>query len=1154
MSELEGAVEPRGCPYLGLDYYQEKFGAWFFGREADGDKIITNLQAARLTLLHAESGVGKSSLLRAGVAWRLRRHLARQGRLLPGAIVDVPVVFSSWQDDPVQGLVGAIREAVEPVSTGRPGPGLRADRLDAAIEAAADAANASLLVILDQFEEYFLYRSREPTPERFADELARCINRADLPANFLIAIREDAYAGLGDLFKGRIANVYRNYLHIDYLDRASAEKAIREPLKIYNGQPDVGEHVKIQDELVEAVLDQVRAYDADGDPLQGRAAAANGGVRVATPLLQLVMEAVWQRERAEGSPELRLSTLQNLEGVGKIVDTHLGKALRALGGRERQTAIDAFNYLVTPSGSKIAESVPDLAHRTGHSEQQVGKVLEKLDHARIVRPVPAPPGQDPLRFRRYEIFHDVLTPTINRTIAVREERRRARARIRGLSVLALGLLVAALAAGTILLLRTNVSDRDTAESRQLAAAADVNVTRDPELSALLALQGLRLHYTSQAEAALRAALPEVQEVRTLRDGTVVLGAVFDPVDANLVASADKNGVAWIWDAETGRRLVRLPPQGGHTVTGTANAVAFNPAGTEVAVGYSGGTVAVFDARSGKELRSANAGATINDARFVGGTGELAIATNSGVELWLPGDKSTHVLSSEQANTIAVDPRNPLEFAVATDNGTVIWKLRGDLLPMQHRSLDQGYSDNDAEFSPDGSEAVTADGYDGEAAVYDLATFQWVTNLDAGEADAYTVAFSPDGKQIVAGYSSGTAIVWDAATGLELTVLAGNASSVKTARFNADGSEVVTAGDDGTIRVWHAQPRELQTAFTTSYFGVFTNSYDGSSPSRVWAAEYSSGGGRILAVDNSGYAYVFTTSGQHRAVINPGNTVDVNSARFNRAGTEIVTADSDGTVDLWHAIGTDYTQISLPAPIHLNGPARYAAFSPDGSRIVVVTDNDTAEVLSTQTGRLLQTLNPGHDFLLSVAVFSPDGRQILTGDDNGQVEVWDAATGHEIRALGTPGPYISDVEYNNSGSEFVTASDLGVVTIWDGRDDRQLLSINACPSPGTASFSPDGGKIVVACEDGSAPVFDAATDQQLTVLPAANAGAVTSAAFSPDGKSIVTAFNTDGTGGVRIWSSELTTPSLTALERLAEQRITRQLTPAERQEYLTGISG
>jgi len=384
--KIEEAVEPRECPYVGLDYYREKFGAWFFGREADGSKIITNLQAARLTLLHAESGVGKSSLLRAGVAWRLRR-LALKESLFKGT-VDIPVVFSSWKDDPVLELVDAIGAAIEPFLMGRPKPELPADRLDAAIEAAADAVNAPLLVILDQFEAYFLYHSREPTPERFADELARCINRADLPANFLIAIREDAYAGLGDLFKGRIANVYGNYLHIEYLDRASAEKAIRAPLDVYNRLPGVDERVEIQDELVQAVLDQVRAYDTAGDAIQGQAATMNGADRIATPLLQLVMETVWKRERAEGSRELRLSTLQNLEGVGKIVDTHLGKALSALNEDERQTAIDMFDHLVTPSGGKIAESVPDLAQRTGHSEAQVGSVLDKLDHERIVRSLP----------------------------------------------------------------------------------------------------------------------------------------------------------------------------------------------------------------------------------------------------------------------------------------------------------------------------------------------------------------------------------------------------------------------------------------------------------------------------------------------------------------------------------------------------------------------------------------------------------------------------------------------------------------------------------------------------------------------------------------------------------------------------------------------
>ena len=1155
-AEARGSVEFRDSPYFGLDYYQEKFGAWFFGREAEGSKIITNLRAARLTLLHAESGVGKSSLLRAGVAWRLR------GAALDGgsrrATRYVPVVFSSWKDDPVPALVDAISEAIEPYLGGRPKPELPDDRLDTAIEVAAGMVNANLLIMLDQFEEYFLYSASEPVPERFADELARCVNRPDLPANFLIAIREDAYAGLGDLFKGRLANVYGNFLQIEYLDRGSAEKAIRDPLEIYNRQPGVAQRVEIQDELVEAVLDQVRAYDSGGNPTRGGPAGANGGGHVSTPLLQLVMETVWERERALGSSELRYATLQRLEGVEKIVDTHLAKALRALGSSERVMAIDMFDHLVSPSGGKIAESVPDLAHRTGHSEEQVGGVLDKLDHARVVRPVPAAPGQDARRFRRYEIFHDVLAPAINRTITAREEQRRARARLRGLAVLALGLVAIAMVVLVIALIRANSADRSTAQSRQLAAAAEANATRDPELSALLALQALRLHYTSQAETALRDALPNVQELRTFRDNTTVPSAVFDPANANLAASAEKNGVTQIWDVKTGRVLFSLTPKGGFHATGTANTVAFNHAGTKVAVGYGLSQVVLFDVGSRRQVAETNVGSSVNDVQFMGRTDELAIAARDNVRLWPRAVPLScgGAFTAEQANTVTADPRNPLEFAVATDTGTTIWQLRSNYCPRHHRPLNAGapskLGNNDAEFNPAGTQVVTADN-DGFVRVYDLATFQEARELGADEGTATSASFSSDGQEVVAGYTSGAARVWNVATGFPLTVLAGDASAVNTAKFAVRGSDVITASNDGTIRVWDAQPRELQAQYSFA-----TPPY---LPWPFYAAQYSSGGGRILSVDGSGSARVLTARGQpvysggHAVAIHPGGTY-VKTARFNRAGTEIVTANGNGSVDLWHATGSDYAQIDLPSPIGAfpDGSAYFADFSPNGSRLVILTTNDIAEVRSASTGRLLlPLLSPRHDFQLSVASYSPNGQVILTGDDNGQVERWNAANGHQIRpALGAPGPAITDVQYNRSGSEFVTASSAGVVTIWNAHDYRPLLAIDACPTPNTASFSPKGSKVVVGCGNGSAPVFDARTGNQLTVLP--GTGLVNSAAFSPDGKSIVITFGANGTGGLEIWNSQLANPSVTALEQLAEHRITRRLTPAERKLYLAGIRG
>ena len=61
-------------PYRGLRPYTEAEAAFFFGREAEGEIVAANLLGARLTLLYGPSGVGKSSILLAGVVSRLRER------------------------------------------------------------------------------------------------------------------------------------------------------------------------------------------------------------------------------------------------------------------------------------------------------------------------------------------------------------------------------------------------------------------------------------------------------------------------------------------------------------------------------------------------------------------------------------------------------------------------------------------------------------------------------------------------------------------------------------------------------------------------------------------------------------------------------------------------------------------------------------------------------------------------------------------------------------------------------------------------------------------------------------------------------------------------------------------------------------------------
>src|SRR5262245_19581332 len=127
------AIRRTGCPYKGLDHYAEQDAPLFFGREVECDVVAANLLAARLTLPYGQSGVGKSSLLHAGVVPRLREA--------PDLAV---VVFPSWRDDPVAGLSSAIGAAAgtEPSA----GDSALAD----AIAACTQRLGRDLVVILDQ--------------------------------------------------------------------------------------------------------------------------------------------------------------------------------------------------------------------------------------------------------------------------------------------------------------------------------------------------------------------------------------------------------------------------------------------------------------------------------------------------------------------------------------------------------------------------------------------------------------------------------------------------------------------------------------------------------------------------------------------------------------------------------------------------------------------------------------------------------------------------------------------------------------------------------------------------------------------------------------------------------------------------------------------
>lgn len=202
------AKETLASPYVGLVPYSEAQAPFFFGREAESDLIIENLRASRLTLLYGTSGVGKSSVLYAGAAYRLRQ-IAHQSLTEYGVPEFVVVTFNAWRDDPITGLMRRIQEAIADALQVKSREAVPESRnLTQIMRAWSERCNIELLIILDQFEEYFRYRPNETGVGTFGEEFPRAVNDLTLRARFLVSLRDDALSKL-DFFKAQIPTLFK---------------------------------------------------------------------------------------------------------------------------------------------------------------------------------------------------------------------------------------------------------------------------------------------------------------------------------------------------------------------------------------------------------------------------------------------------------------------------------------------------------------------------------------------------------------------------------------------------------------------------------------------------------------------------------------------------------------------------------------------------------------------------------------------------------------------------------------------------------------------------------------------------------------------------------------------------------------------------------
>ena len=977
MSAVDTApdVTALDSPYAGLKPYTQENAALFFGRDREQTVLVSNLRASRLTLLYAQSGAGKSSLLRAGVAVRLT-ELAQRDFNQRGAARNIPVVFSSWRDDLTVELIGGIQKAIIPFLRRASPPMPATDQLDQAIEAASRATGAALLVILDQFEDYFPYQSGEMPDRPFADELAACINRADLQAKFLISIREDAYSSLGDLFKGRISNVYGNYFHLEHLTREAAREAIKKPIASFNKLHVDQVPVQIEPGLIDVVLDQLSQLAPDQDGI-GRHTEGNGAEphrdEVAAPYLQLVMKRLWDTELGKPSRKLRRETLEELGEAKEIIRTHIDRVLGNLPDEQRETAVDILQRLVTPSGTRIALAASDLAdpEYTGRPVDEVNATLQRLvgSDDRILGTVPARPGRT--GGTRYEIAHDLLVPAIlewgRRRRAARLEREKEaaerqaqiekrRARIFGALAIGSAVLLAVVIVLAIVVGKADqdaVSQSHLAQSEEMAAEATNLLPANGPLAMLLSLQAYESAHSLQAESALIQASQQPLD-DLLVSGSPVNSVAFSP-DGRILAVGDNRGDVGLWDVATGRRTVLAE---GSPVYG----VAFSPDGRTLAVGDARGDVGLWDVATGRRTAILAEGSTVASVAFSPDGHTLAVGDVGGsVGLWdLATRRRTATLAEgNSVNSVAFSPDGHT-LAVGDAGASVgLW----DLATRQRTAtLAEGSPAFSVAFSPNGQTLAVGDGGD-HVGLWDLATRQRTVTLAEGNL-VKSVAFSPNGQTLAAGDAGGDVGLWDAATGRAANLDEGNI--VNGVAFSPNG-QILAAGDaGGDVGLWDV------------------------------------------------------ATGRRIATLAEGSPVQ--SVAFNPNSQILAAGDFGGDVGLW-----DVATGRRTATLAEGSQIESVAFSPNGQTVAVGDFGGDIGLWDTVTGRRTATLEEGNP-VFSVA-FSPNGPFLVTGDSLGDVDLWNTAYRQRVANL-VEGSTIASLAFRPHGQVFAIARLNGnIVLVW-----------------------------------------------------------------------------------------------------------------------------
>jgi WD40 repeat protein len=609
--------------------------------------------------------------------------------------------------------------------------------------------------------------------------------------------------------------------------------------------------------------------------------------------------------------------------------------------------------------------------------------------------------------------------------------------------------------------------------RQLAAQGLSLVSRDTRLSLLLSIKSSQLEDSSVTRDAVLRGLQSAFPIRSILSGHKdgVSSVAFSP-NGKTIASAGYDNTIRVWNSSNGHFIRELK---GHT--NWVNSVVFSPDSKIIASGSRDNTIRLWSSGSGRLIRIIKG--HIN---------------------WV--------------NSVVFSPDSKIIASCGDDNAIQLWNSSNGVLIYKFF----GHTTNsilDLAFSPDGKTIASA-GTDKTIRLWDLSSKSIIKILKGHENYVNSIFFSPNGKTIASSSWDNTIRLWNLRDKSLIRVLKSREKTISSVIFSHDGRIIAASSDNGAIQFWKSTDG--------SFFRVLKGHNDA-----VSDLTFSPDDKTVASSSIDGTIRLWNIGSKNYISALKGHKGYVSSVKFNLNGRIIASASQDYTVRLWHSSdGSFFNALKGHEDI-----VSVIAFSPDGKTIASGSWDNTIRLWDSSNGRFIfkflgyenivnnageiidlsSTIpNFGRNKVNSV-VFNPNGKIIATSTNGGEIRLWNSSNRNLIYELKGHKSYVNEIVFSLNGEIIASASEDSTIRLWDSSNGRLIRTlIGHKGSVKSVGFSPNGKIVASASEDSTIRLWDSGNGRLIREF-IGHTDWVNDTVFSPDGKTLASA-SRDKT--IRLW--------------------------------------